>query len=556
MKKSKPLLLSLLITAVIGFVVFYFELPAINLQNSEFYGFAFMLAAIFCVAYGLISGAVSIKGVFDDPQRNTARDFFKNFTKTCKVPLVICVALFAISLVGGLLSSVIFRSSAYTKLLTVETGDFASEVDEISFNSIPMLDKESATRLARRKLGELADMVSQFEVVDDSTQINYKGKPVRVSVLRYGDIIKWLNNSKEGIPGYIITDMITQECQLVRLDRGIKYSPYDLFGRNLQRHLRFAYPTFMFADPVFEIDDNGTPYWICSRIVKTIGLFGGTDVKGAVLVNAVTGEHEYYEEVPTWVDHVYDAELIVQQYDYYGRYQHGFINASIGQKGVTKTTAGYNYIALDDDVYVYTGITSVGADESNIGFILTNQRTKETKFYAVAGAEEFSACESAEGVTQDLKYKATFPILLNVNGRPTYFMSLKDSAGLVKMYAMVNVQQYQIVATGTTVENCRQSYEKLLLEKNVISKEEVTTNEISGQIAEIRTAVVNGTSYYYVRLNTNTDVYYVVSAAENPAVIICNVGDSARINYREADKENALVNATDFAITGKADGAV
>ena len=146
--------------------------------------------------------------------------------------------------------------------------------------------------------------------------------------------------------------------------------------------------------------------------------------------------------------------------------------------------------------------------------------------------------------------------MLNVNGRPTYFMSLKDSAGLVKMYAMVNVQQYQIVATGTTVENCRQSYEKLLLEKNVISKEEVTTNEISGQIAEIRTAVVNGTSYYYVRLNTNTDVYYVVSAAENPTVIICNVGDSARINYRETDKENALVNATDFAITGKADGAV
>ena len=556
MKKSKPLLLSLLITAVIGFVVFYFELPAINLQNSEFYGFAFMLAAIFCVAYGLISGAVSIKGVFDDPQGGTARGFFKNFAKTCKVPLIICAALLVINLVGGLLSSVIFRSSAYTKLLTVETGDFASEVDEISFNSIPMLDKESATRLARRKLGELADMVSQFEVVDDSTQINYKGKPVRVSVLRYGDIIKWLNNSKEGIPGYIITDMITQECQLVRLDRGIKYSPYDLFGRNLQRHLRFAYPTFMFADPVFEIDDNGTPYWICSRIVKTIGLFGGTDVKGAVLVNAVTGEHEYYEEVPTWVDHVYDAELIVQQYDYYGRYQHGFINASIGQKGVTKTTAGYNYIALDDDVYVYTGITSVGADESNIGFILTNQRTKETKFYAVAGAEEFSACESAEGVTQDLKYTATFPILLNVNGRPTYFMSLKDSAGLVKMYAMVNVQQYQIVATGTTVENCRQSYEKLLLEKNVISKEEVTTNEISGQIAEIRTAVVNGTSYYYVRLNTNTDVYYVVSAAENPAVIICNVGDSARINYRETDKENALVNATDFAITGKADGTV
>ena len=188
------------------------------------------------------------------------------------------------------MSSVVLRAGSYKELLGVQQGDFTSDVDEISFDSIPLLDKDSATRLATRKLGELSDMVSQFEVVSSSTQINYNGRPVRVSMLQYGDVIKWFNNQSEGIPAYIITDMISQEVTLVRLDEGIKYSPYDYFGRNLERHLRLNYPTYMFDTPVFEIDDDGTPYWICPRIVKTIGLFGGTDVKGAVIVNAVTGE--------------------------------------------------------------------------------------------------------------------------------------------------------------------------------------------------------------------------------------------------------------------------
>ena len=105
-------------------------------------------------------------------------------------------------------------------------------------------------------------------------------------------------------------------------------------------------------------------------------------------------------------------------------------------------------------VYMYTGITSAGGDQSNVGFLLSNQRTKETRYYHAPGAIEESARDSAEGVVQDLRYTTTFPLLLNVAGEPTYFMSLKDASQLVKMYAMVNVEQYQLVATGTTVSEC------------------------------------------------------------------------------------------------------
>ena len=162
----------------------------------------------------------------------------------------------------------------------------------------------SAARLGSRKLGELADMVSQFEILPNYTQINYKGRPVRVTSLAYGDLIKWFTNRSNGLPAYIVIDMVTQEAEVVRLDEGMKYTTAEHFSRNLYRHLRFQYPTMMFDEPVFEIDEEGTPYWVCSRIVKRIGLFGGTDVKGAVLVNAVSGESQYYEDVQIGRAHV------------------------------------------------------------------------------------------------------------------------------------------------------------------------------------------------------------------------------------------------------------
>ena len=377
---------------------------------------------------------------------------------------------------------------------------------------------------------------------------------MRVTPLRYGDIIKWFNNRSEGLPAYLIIDMVTQNVEVVRLEEGMKYTTAEHFSRNLYRHLRFQYPTMMFESPIFEIDEDGTPYWVCAKKEKTIGLFGGVDNNGAVLVNAITGESEYYEQPPTWVDHVYSAELIIDQYDYYGMYHNGFWNSIFGQRDVTVTTEGYNYIAVGDDVYLYTGITSVVSDESNIGFILSNQRTKQTSFYSVAGAEEYSAMDSAEGQVQHLNYRATFPLLLNIAEQPTYFMALKDAAQLVKMYAMVNVSQYQIVATGTTVAECEKNYRTMLAQNGLISDGQVDIEqpselrELSGVIAELRSAVVGGNSVYFLRFEGEDDFSVRMSAADVMLAPLLNVGDNVRIWYLDGHVSQYWIEASDAEI--------
>lgn len=533
---GKNILINLIVTIVAGFIYFYVELPPINLHSAAFYSFFLFLSVVYCIT------AVITSGIYR--QAENGKTFWKLLKGSCIVPLIVIGAVFVIYVVGGLLSSVVIRSGAYAKLITVETGDFTQDIEEISFDQIPMLDRDSAEKLGDRKLGELADMVSQFEVADNYTQINYKGRPVRVTPLRYGDIFKWLNNRSAGLPAYLIIDMVTQEVDVVRLPEGMHYTTAEHFSRNLYRHLRFQYPTYIFNEPTFEIDEEGTPYWVCSRIVKRIGLFGGTDIQGAVLVNAITGESQYYTDIPTWVDGVYSAEIIMDQYDYYGTYQGGFINSLFGQKNVTVTTEGYNYIAANDDVYVYTGVTSAGSDESNIGFILTNQRTKQTTFYSIAGAEEFSAMNSAEGVVQHLNYSATFPLLLNISNQPTYFMALKDYAGLVKMYAMVNVQQYQIVATGASVEECQSNYYKLLRQNKLDTGEApilpADEDTVTGSVTALRSAVIDGTTMYYVTLDADNTVY-CISAGEVEKVILLNVGDRITITYEPDSMRDDLI---------------
>ena len=530
-------LLNIAVTLVFAAVYFYVVLPPISLKSEDFYVFVLLVCAVYGGCAILTSGfqGTGVKGYFG---------FLK---KQCTVPLVVAAALVVTALVGAVIGWQLFRAGDYRDLLTVTDGDFAAEVEEISYDQIPMLDANSATKLGNRKLGELADMVSQFEVAGDYTQINYKGRPVRVTPLRYGDWIKWLNNRSQGLPAYLVIDMVTQNVDVVRLEQGIRYTTAEHFGRNLNRYLRFHYPTYLFDAPAFEIDEDGNPFWVCPRIRKTIGLFGGTDIAGAVLVNAVTGECTYYDaaDVPSWIDHVYPAELIIQQYDYHGTYVNGFINSLFGQRDVTVTTDGYNYLAIGDDVYMYTGITSVVSDESNIGFILSNQRTKETRFYTVAGAEEYSAMESAQGQVQQMKYAATFPLLLNIADQPTYFMALKDAAGLVKMYAMVNVSQYQIVATGDTVASCEANYRRILAEKGLVSSDDADLpltgqNEASGVLDDIRSAVVDGNTLYYLHL-TGDSHYYVISAAVQPEVVIYNTGDYVTIRF--ADGEGTILTA-------------
>ncbi len=535
MRKGTIILKALIATIIFGAIYFYAVFPPINLQDEGFYFFLIVLIAVFFVAYIIFSFG-----------RHRAADiiFDKSTYKTMSVvkPLGVMIGIIvAVFIIGTIVSVPLFRAASYRELITVEEGSFTEDVAESTDNQIPLLDKASAQKLGDRKLGELADMVSQFEVSGEYSQINFQNRPYRVTSLYYGDVWKWINNTRKGLPAYMRLNMITQEVEVVRLEDEfgacMKVSPYEHFNELLERYLRFKYPTYIFANVTFEIDDAGRPYWIAPHIKKTIGLFGGRDVAGIVLVDAITAECTYYkvEDIPQWIDGVFPAGLIVEQYNYHGLYIKGFINSVFGQKEVTQTTEGYNYLALNDDIYVYTGITSSGGDDSNIGFILTNQRTKDTHYYSVPGAAEYSAMRSAEGVVQHLKYEATFPLLLNVAGQPTYFIALKDNAQLVKQYAMVNVERYQIVATGASVAECEKNYVQLLRRHgDDVDVSGGLINESSGRISEIRSAVIEGNTYFYIRLE-GEDIFYRTSAAADEFVITLNPGDTVNITYVPSD---------------------
>lgn len=528
-KKKGKMLLILAILLVLG-IYYYVTIPAINIHAS---GFWVSLIVILVLLLILCMGRNLRVRSFDD--LHNIREEIKE-SKLTRLLAGLIVVVVVVYLGGSILSSPIVNAKKYQKLLEPETSNFAEDIDQVNYNQIPLLDKDSAELLGNRKMGSMVDMVSQFEVSSLYSQINYQGRPVRVTPLVYASPVKWFTNQKNGIPAYISIDMATQNTELVKVSQGIKYSESEYLNRNIYRHLRFRYPTYIFDQLSFEIDEEGTPYWICPVKNFTIGLFGGQTIGRVVLCNAVTGECQSMkvEDCPSWVDRVYPADLLIQLYDYHGTLKNGFINSVLGQKGCLQTTDGYNYLAKDDDVWVYTGVTSVSGDRSNVGFVLMNQRTKETKYYEVAGAEEYSAMESAEGQVQNLGYQATFPLLLNISNEPTYFIALKDNAGLVKKYAMVNIQKYQNVAIGDTVSACEKTYVKMLRSGGGSVASEAAEETITGTIKRMAQGVVDGNTHFYVVLE-ESDLVFDIPIVDYMEIVKYDVGDKISIKYMEGD---------------------
>lgn len=532
---KKRILTAAVLLCALG-IYYYVALPAISIHSMDFWIFLIVAVLLFAVGWGISFARKEHLTYYELKKLKNSR--------TLKWVLALLVLLVAVFLIGLLLSSPVVNAKKYQQLMKVETGEFTADIEELSFDQIPLLDRDSATLLGNRKMGSMVDMVSQFEVDELYSQINYQDRPVRVSPLKYADIIKWFNNNDEGIPAYIKIDMTTQNTELVKLDKGMKYTTSDHFNRNIYRHLRFRYPTYIFNDLSFEVDEEGTPYWICPVKKFNIGLFGGETIGRVVLCNAITGETEDYaiEDAPQWIDRAYSADMLVELYDYYGSLKHGFINSVLGQKDCLKTTDGYNYLAIDDDVWVYTGVTSITGDQSNVGFVLMNQRTMETKFYEVEGATEDSAMSSAEGQVQNLKYTATFPLLLNISGEPTYFIALKDDAGLVKMYAMVNVQKYQIVAVGDTVSECEAAYTDLMYENGIseVQEDDREILTIKAPITKIAQGVVDGNSHYYIMVEGSDDIFDI-PVTDFIDIIRYNAGDEVTIEYREGEQTNTVL---------------
>lgn len=482
--------------------------------------------------------------------------------KRMKMLMIIPGAIIAVGLLGALFSNAIIPGNAekYSNVLKTDTLEFAEDIQEANYSEIPVIDRNSAILLGNREMGTIPEYVSQFEVSDLYSQINFKGEPVRVSPLGYADLFKWFTNRESGIPAYSLVNMTTQDSEIVRLgDNPIYYSQSEPLARNIDRYVQLKYPFYIFDELSFEIDEEGHAWWICPVRTYTIGLFGGYTINRVVLCDATTGECTdlTVEEVPQWVDRVYPAELLIEQYNWYGSYHNGWLNSFLGQEGVVRTTpgtdgaVGYNYIAKDDDVWVYTGVTSATADDSIIGFVLVNQRTQEAHFYSVAGATESSAMQSAEGQVQNLRYTATFPLLINVANQPTYFMALKDGAGLVKKFAMVDIQRYQNVAVGDTVAETQTAYEALLATNGVVTDAADLTDvdQVSGRITKMAQAVVDGNSHFYVTIE-GRDELFDFGLPGLLEIIKYDVGDSITFTFLSTEGQ-----ANVYSIVGP-DGVV
>ena len=549
MGKKALIITAVLVLLIVAAAYWWFH-PPINIHSVDTWMFVvvFILLPLFLL-WNVKSRTYETGNSKVDPNRTKAKAF--------KVASWIPVAIALVGVVGALASLSVFPGNAakYASVLETQDADFAQDIQQVDYSEIPIIDRDSAALLGNRAMGNIPEYVSQFEIAGTYSQINYQGTPVRVSPLGYADLFKWLTNRAEGIPAYALVDMTTQDAQIVKLgDRAIFYSRSEPLARNIDRYVQLKYPFYMFDEKSFEIDEDGQPWWICPVQTRTIGLFGGTTIERVVMVNATTGECTdlAIDDVPQWVDRAYPAELLIQQYNWSGKYQDGWLNSWLGQKNVVQTTpgtdgnVGYNYIAKDDDVWVYTGVTSATADNSIVGFVLVNQRTAESHYYPVAGATEESGMQSAEGAVENLRYSATFPILINVSEQPTYFMALKDNAGTVKKFAMVDIQHYQNVATGDTVAETQKSYQAMLATSGTLSGDaaEANTQEQTGAIRSMTQAVLDGNSHFYVTLEGVGGIYDFALPAQL-GIVGYREGDTITFKYIAGDTTNSVQELVD-----------
>ena len=528
-KDSKLYLMPIVITLVFAAVVFWFAIPAVSLKSVGFWIYILNLICIYTLVKIIYCSA-------------------KQYEYQLKVPVLTGTVIFCVMLGLMFADSRIFHAKKYSEILKV-SDDTIEIIPSVSgSSSIALMDTASAERLGDRRIGSLSEVVSQFNV-GSYMQINYQETPVKVAPLRYDGFFKWMSNQENGIPGYVIVNPVNMSADYKSLNNGMFYVPSAYFTKDLARHVRFNYPFDMIENLHFEIDEEGNPWYVGSVIDHTIGLFGGKTVTGAVVINPLTGETAKYSisEVPAWVDVVFDGDLICEKYNDYAQLKHGFLNSLFAQTdcrqvttikkededGDTEIYPDYGYIAKDNDIWIYTGVTSVNGDSSNLGFILANERTAETRYIPCAGADEFSGMKSAEGEVQEKGYTASFPSLINVDNTPTYIMVLKDNNNLVKMYAAVNVEQYNIVSTAVTQKECIEKY-KMLLTGDISSNSEdvqiVDPNTFTAKtitIAKIRTIDQNGNTYIYI-VDENQNIYSA-KYADVLGMLLVEEGDTITI---------------------------
>ena len=540
MKLKVRIALFVIFAAVIG-GFYYAYFPAINIHLEIFWT---TLIVVFLSLAIILGAKSSISQMVGRLSKKPSIKEFSWFAKLCSVLVIVCVGVL---IVGSALGATLFRSRAYANLLPVDKREFTEDIEQSDqVTDIALMDTESARIFGNRKIGSLSDVVSQYEIEADYTQISIKGQPMKVSGLKYASFFKWWNNRNSGVPGYVQVNPVNSEAKYVKLTKPMKYVPSAYFNYNLQRHVQLTYPTKIISGYKFEVDDDGNPYYICPTMTARVGLFGGIDVNGVIICDPIDGECQYYAigDCPSWVDSVYDGHLLTKKYNWHGMLSGGYINSIIGQKGCKQATDDFGYKIIGDDVWVYTGVTSANGDQSNIGFVMMNQRTSEARYYQVSGAEEHSAMSAAEGEVQEKGYKASFPSLINVSGTPTYIMVLKDAGGLVKLYAMVNVEQYNIVATATSQTKVFEEYKTLLASDGKLETEENDLKEDTITVQSVEYIDSDDGTMVYIK-DTNHQVYKQ-AFKEDESLIRISAGDVLHVKYQPMDNKIHLLQEFSF----------
>ena len=535
---KKTFVYCLLVWAIVVGVVWYIQTPAITIFTDGlfFWGVAFfVLFKIISVGF-----AKADAGLFSPIQLIFSKNATKSgVSRVCYyISNAILVLMAAWILVSPVVCGSFFHAKAFSQRIDIKEVDF-DQIKEVDFTKTPIIDRDSTMVLGDRVMGKMPELVSQFEVSTEYTQISYEDSVYRVTPLEYAGFIKYLGNKDEGIPAYITVNSVTGETKLVKLKDlgldGMKYVPSGYFNHNLYRKLQLQYPTTVFGRPSFEIDDEGHPWYVCSTYGFT-GFETKRKVTGVVLFDPITGESTKYSvnEAPKWVDRIYPEELVIQEVDQNGSLKNGFINSIFGQKNVMITSEGYNYLEQNGDIYIYSGITSANADESNLGFVLVNLRNHEAMRIASAGANESSAMKSAEGEVRNYGYKSTFPLLVNVNNRPVYMMSLKDDNGLIKMYAMVDAENYQKVATIESDEGF-ETLKKKFVGTEVENENDDEMVEKDIKIASLQWLNVDGKSKCFIT-DQDGKLYKITISTKNEDVLaFIKQGDTVHIRFIESE---------------------
>lgn len=540
MKKLRYLILLVILFCAVG-IYYYVTFPAINIHEESFWGVTFIILVLLGIIF-----AIHHLNKSANRQRMIDVSELKKIPWLSKIFFGLAVAVVLVFLFGSLAGSTFFRAKTYASLLKVKNYEFSQDMVESSqVTDIALMDTDSAKKFGNRKIGSLSDVVSQYEVESDYTQISINKTPMKVSSLKYASFFKWFNNREKGVPGYVKVDPVSSNAEYVSLEKGMKYVPSAYFNYNLQRHVQLKYPTKIISGYHFETDDEGNPFYVCPTLTARVGLFGGLDVNGVIICDPIEGGCEYYEKnnIPSWVDCAYEGDLLIKKYDWHGTLSDGFWNSVIGQKGCKQTTDDYGYKIIEDDVWIYTGVTSVTGDQSNIGFVMMNQRTSEAKYYTVSGAEEHSAMDSAEGEVQEKGYEASFPSLINVAGEPTYIMVLKDAAGLVKMYAMVNVEQYNIVATASSQTEVFSKYKKMLAAKGKTVKENIEAKTADITVLDVEFIDTEDGTMVYIK-DSNHEVYKQLFK-DNEELIKVSQDDKLHVVYEPM--ENGIHTLVEFS---------